>query len=90
VPSFPSSAFGYIEKATLNADGNSHQVARFIEKPPADKAQALILAGNALWNAGIFLTGPIPCLQALQQHAPDILQACIEAMAGANQDQQAN
>ena len=90
VPSFPSSAFGYIEKATPNADGNSHQVARFIEKPAADKAQALILGGNALWNAGIFLTRADTLLQALQQHAPDILQACIEAMAGANQDQQDN
>lgn len=90
VPSFPSSAFGYIEKGSPNADGTSHQVARFIEKPPADKAQALILEGNALWNAGIFLTRADALLQALQQHAPDILQACSEAMTNASQDQQFN
>jgi mannose-1-phosphate guanylyltransferase/mannose-6-phosphate isomerase len=90
VPSFPSTAYGYIEKGAANTDGTSHQVARFIEKPPADKAQALILQGNALWNAGIFLTRADTLLQALQQHAPDILQACTAAMTDANQDQQPN
>lgn len=85
VPSFPSSAFGYIEQGALRADG-SHAVARFIEKPDAAAAQALILQGSVLWNAGIFLCRAAVLIDALQQYAPDILAHCREAMAGAAQD----
>jgi mannose-1-phosphate guanylyltransferase/mannose-6-phosphate isomerase len=88
VPSFPSTAYGYIERGAQNPDGTSYQVARFIEKPPADKARALILQGDVLWNGGIFLTQADTLLQAMQQHAPDILQACTEAMSGPAQDTQ--
>ncbi|OOG50585.1 mannose-1-phosphate guanylyltransferase/mannose-6-phosphate isomerase [Polaromonas sp. C04] len=87
VPSFPSTAYGYIEQGSASADG-SFAVARFIEKPGADQAQALLLQGNVLWNAGIFLVQASTLLQALQQHAPDILQSCRQAMAQATQDQQ--
>lgn len=87
VPSFPSTAYGYIEQGATSGDG-SFGVARFIEKPNADKAQALILQGNVLWNAGIFLAQAGTLLEALQQHANDILQSCKQAMAQAKQDQQ--
>ena len=87
VPSAPSTAYGYIEQGRANGDG-SFGVARFIEKPDADQAQALILQGNVLWNAGIFLVQAETLLQALQQHAPDILQSCQQAMAQAARDQQ--
>lgn len=85
VPSFPSSAFGYIEQGALRAD-DSHAVARFIEKPDAATAQALILQGSVLWNAGIFLCQAGTLLDALLQYAPDILSNCREAMADAAQD----
>ncbi len=87
VPSFPSTAYGYIEPGAASGDG-SFGVAGFIEKPNADKAQALILQGKVLWNAGIFLAQTSTLLEALQQHAPDILQSCQQAMAQAAQDQQ--
>ncbi len=87
VPSFPSTAYGYVEQGAASGDG-SFGVARFIEKPDADQAQALILQGNVLWNAGIFLVQAGVLLQALQQHAPDILQSCRQAMVQATPDQQ--
>jgi mannose-1-phosphate guanylyltransferase/mannose-6-phosphate isomerase len=80
-PTFPSTAYGYIEQGKARADG-SRQVSRFIEKPKADAAQALLLAGGVLWNAGIFLVTVHTLLNALQTHAPDILNACQEAMSG--------
>lgn len=86
VPSFPSTAYGYIQQGEARADG-SHTVARFIEKPASEKAQALILQGNVLWNAGIFLCKAETLLKALQQHAPDVLANCRQAMAGAAHDQ---
>ncbi|QJC55008.1 Mannose-1-phosphate guanylyltransferase 1 [Polaromonas vacuolata] len=87
VPSFPSTAYGYIEQGATSSDG-SFGVARFIEKPNADKAQALILQGNVLWNAGIFLAQASTLLEALQAHAADILQSCQQAMAQASKDHQ--
>ncbi|MDO9506231.1 MAG: mannose-1-phosphate guanylyltransferase/mannose-6-phosphate isomerase [Hydrogenophaga sp.] len=85
VPSFPSTAYGYIEQGDARADG-SRRVARFIEKPAPAAAQALLLQGNVLWNAGIFLVRASTLLTALGQHADDILQSCRQAMAHPKQD----
>jgi len=86
VPSFPSTAYGYIEQGPDLGNG-ALQVKRFIEKPDAAKAQALLLQGNTLWNAGIFLTRADTLLAALREHAPDILQACEQAMAQPQHEQ---
>ena len=85
VPSFPSTAYGYIQQGVTQPDG-SRQVTRFIEKPNGTQAQAIILQGDALWNAGIFLCKANTLLDALAQQAPDILASCQQAMAGAKQD----
>jgi mannose-1-phosphate guanylyltransferase/mannose-6-phosphate isomerase len=81
-PSFPSTAYGYIEQGgALAGQGAAHAVQRFIEKPDAAKAQALLLAGGHYWNAGIFLIQASTLLAALQAHAPDILASCQQAVA---------
>ena len=85
VPSHPSTAYGYLEKGAARGAG-AFAVARFIEKPDAARAAQLLLAGNVLWNAGIFLCQAGVLLQAMEQHAPDILARCREAMAGASRD----
>ncbi len=82
VPSFPSTAYGYIRQGEARGDG-SLQVAQFIEKPAAERAQQLLLQGDTLWNAGIFLARARFLLEALEEHAPDILQSCRDAMAKA-------
>ncbi|MDO9030798.1 MAG: mannose-1-phosphate guanylyltransferase/mannose-6-phosphate isomerase [Hydrogenophaga sp.] len=79
VPSSPSTAYGYIQHGARRADG-AQQVERFIEKPVADHALQLLLSGEVLWNAGIFLCRASTLLRALQQHAPDILASCREAL----------
>lgn len=78
-PTFPSTAYGYIAPGQARADG-THQVARFIEKPDAQRAQGLVLSGKVLWNAGIFLMKARTLLHALREHAPDILDACEAAV----------
>ncbi len=85
VPSFPSTAYGYIQQDLRRPDG-SCAVQRFIEKPDASKAQSLLLQGDVLWNAGIFLTLASTLLKALAQHAPDILQSCEAAMQTARHE----
>lgn len=86
VPSFPSTAYGYIQRGALNAGGQSNQVASFIEKPAADQAQLLLLQGDVLWNAGIFLIQSQTLREALRLHAPDIFKSCQQAVAGATED----
>jgi len=84
-PTFPSTAFGYIQRGLTRPDGTSH-VDAFIEKPPSDKAESLLLSGSAYWNAGIFLCRAQTLLSALGQHALDILQSCQQAMQSAHRD----
>ena len=84
-PSFPSTAYGYIEPDGLREDGSA-AVRRFIEKPNREAAEALILQGGVLWNAGIFLCSAKVLLQALAEHAPDILAACKGAMGAARSE----
>ena len=86
VPSFPSTAYGYIQRGLSNQDGNSSQVVRFIEKPSSEKAISLLLQGDTLWNAGIFLVQAQTLLAAMEMHAPDILDSCHRAMIGATRD----
>lgn len=86
VPSFPATAYGYIQQGAIRFDG-SRAVSRFIEKPIAQRAQDLILQGDVLWNAGIFLCKAGTLIQAVQKYAPDILTCCRQAMAGAEHDQ---
>ncbi|MFC3678337.1 mannose-1-phosphate guanylyltransferase/mannose-6-phosphate isomerase [Ferrovibrio xuzhouensis] len=85
VPSFPSTAYGYIEQGAERTDGG-WQVVRFIEKPDAARARQLILGGRVVWNAGIFLCTAGTLLNALQVHAPQILQACRQACAAVEEE----
>lgn len=85
-PSFPSTAYGYIEAAGATGHGPSHAVARFVEKPTAAVAAALILQGNYCWNAGIFLVQARTLVAALRTHAPDILATCERATAAVSVD----
>ena len=81
-PSFPSTAYGYIQQGeVLAGQGGAHAVQRFVEKPNAIRAQELLLAGGYFWNAGIFLTRANTLLSALDTYAPDIVASCRQAVA---------
>lgn len=79
IPTFPSTAYGYIGKGHKNQDG-SYQVSRFIEKPDTENATLLLLSGSVLWNAGIFLVSAKTLINALANYAPDILMVCQNAI----------
>lgn len=85
MPTFPSTAYGYILQASARADG-SFRVERFVEKPSLENAQALVLGGRALWNAGIFLCTAATLRRAMRQHAADVLEPCEAAMAAAQSE----
>lgn len=86
-PVFPSTAYGYIQQGqSLLGQGGAHAVQRFIEKPNAERAQALLLAGGHYWNAGIFLAQASILIAALNLYAPDILAACRLAVGAQTVD----
>ena len=85
-PTFPSTAYGYIEQGDdLPGSKNVRGVRRFVEKPNAAAAQQYLLAGY-LWNSGNFLFRADVLLAEYARYAPDSLSAITEAVAGARTD----
>ena len=85
-PSGPETGYGYMELGeALPGLSGVHAVARFVEKPEAAEAAALVARG-ALWNAGMFLFTAETMLEELQLHAPDVLAACRRALEAASHD----
>lgn len=81
-PTHAETGFGYIKLAELVGTG-VHRVERFIEKPPRERAEAMLAEGGHAWNGGIFLFRADIFLGALASFAPDMLAATQAAMAGA-------
>lgn len=78
-PDFPATGYGYIEAAP-SADPVK-PVARFVEKPDAETARTYIETGRFFWNAGIFMFTAQVMRDALQAHAPDILDSVKAALS---------
>jgi mannose-1-phosphate guanylyltransferase len=78
-PTGPETGYGYIQMDSAQATG-VHAVARFIEKPDATHAAAMIASGDHVWNGGIFLFRGDVYLNALAVHAPEMLAAVQAAM----------
>ncbi len=85
VPSRAETGFGYLQ-AGAPLSGEGFVVARFVEKPDAARAEAFLAAGDHYWNSGIFVLRPADALEALSIHAPEIHDACREALAGSTND----
>lgn len=78
-PTHPSEAYGYIRPDTA---GGLSRVAEFREKPDRETAAAHIRAGY-LWNSGNFIVSARRMTDELALHAPDILEACRQAVSEA-------
>jgi len=81
-PNTPETGYGWIKRGEEIAPG-VFSVARFVEKPPLDRAEAMLAAGDHYWNGGIFLLRADRYLQALATHAPAMRAAIDRAMAQA-------
>lgn len=86
-PDCPETGYGYIQKGTLLAgETEVFQLARFVEKPGREVAQAYLDSGDYLWNSGLFVMRASVWLAALQICRPDILDACRQALAEGSTD----
>ena len=81
-PTAPETGYGYIQTGETLADG-VRAVARFVEKPDAASAEAMVASGDHVWNGGIFLFRADVYLGALAVEAPDIFAAAQAAIASA-------
>ena len=85
-PTRPATDYGYIRRgAALPEAEGAFAVARFVEKPDAEGAAALI-ADSALWNSGYFLFRADLMLAELEAHAPEVLAAARVALDNATTD----
>ena len=78
-PHAPETGYGWIHVGEAIAP-RVHRVASFVEKPPRDRAEAMLAAGDHVWNGGIFLFRADAFLGALAAHAPDMLHAAQQAL----------
>jgi mannose-1-phosphate guanylyltransferase/mannose-6-phosphate isomerase len=81
-PTLPETGFGYIECTAIPRDDRAQPVRRFVEKPTPDKATEYLMAGNFLWNSGMFCFTARTMLDALALHAPAVLAAATNAVEG--------
>ncbi len=87
-PTRPETGYGYLELAAdANAGADTPQtLARFVEKPDANRAANMLAAGNFLWNAGIFLFTADAIITAYETHTPALLTAVTHALQQADPD----
>jgi len=84
-PDAPETGYGWIKIGDAIGEG-VHRVDRFVEKPPRDRAEAMLAAGDHAWNGGIFLFRADAFLEALDTFAPEMLAAARGAMQGAQRE----
>jgi mannose-1-phosphate guanylyltransferase/mannose-1-phosphate guanylyltransferase/mannose-6-phosphate isomerase len=76
----PETGFGYLERGAPIGDAG-YRVARFVEKPDAERAQQFLDHGGYAWNGGIFAFKVSTFLAELGRYRPAILAAAQDAVA---------
>lgn len=86
VPSTPETGYGYIQRGGASGSDGVFAIARFVEKPPLERAQQFLKSGDYLWNSGMFMFRAGRYLQELERFAPEIARVCRSAFDGAKSD----
>lgn len=80
-PTSPETGYGWLELGGAVETGAA-PLSRFVEKPDLARAEAMLAAGNFLWNSGIFMFSAATILAAFEAHAPQMLapvKAAVDA-----------
>ena len=87
-PDAPETGYGYIQAGAVYGKADNagtgvadaaRRIARFVEKPNLQTAQAYLDDGSYLWNSGIFMMRASAWLDSMAVCRPDILTACKTA-----------
>ncbi|EMC9823251.1 mannose-1-phosphate guanylyltransferase/mannose-6-phosphate isomerase, partial [Klebsiella aerogenes] len=86
VPNMAETGYGYIQRgnALTDSEHTPYQVARFVEKPDQERAEAYLASGEYYWNSGMFMFRAKKYLSELEKFRPDILAACTSAVNAAD------
>ena len=84
VPEAPETGYGYIERG--KGDDGCYEVARFIEKPDAERAAQFLSTGGFYWNSGMFMFRAARYLEELDRYRRDILEASRKSWETRQQD----
>jgi mannose-1-phosphate guanylyltransferase/mannose-1-phosphate guanylyltransferase/mannose-6-phosphate isomerase len=82
-PHEPVTSYGYIKQGAPLPQCESsdiYRVARFVEKPPRQTAEAMLAEGGYYWNSGMFLFPVEPLLRELRTFKPEIVVGCRRAL----------
>ncbi|MEL6643281.1 MAG: mannose-1-phosphate guanylyltransferase/mannose-6-phosphate isomerase [Pseudomonadota bacterium] len=85
-PTRPETGYGYLEVEHGKTADGPQPLARFVEKPDKPSAEAMIAAGNCLWNAGLFLFSAQAIINAFDLYAPDLAGLVRASVDGATSD----
>jgi mannose-1-phosphate guanylyltransferase / mannose-6-phosphate isomerase len=87
-PDHAETGYGWLELADPEAAQarTPQKLRRFVEKPDATRAAAMLASGKYLWNAGIFLFSVRAILDAFAAHAPEMLPPTRKALDEAKPD----
>jgi len=89
-PDRAHTGYGYIEAGRRiegsRAEPAGYAVQRFVEKPDQRTAADYVKSGTHYWNSGIFLFRASVFLRELETLAPEMLQACRDAVEGGSHD----
>jgi mannose-1-phosphate guanylyltransferase/mannose-6-phosphate isomerase len=85
-PTGPSTQYGYIEMDGEGSNAAALPISRFVEKPSADMAAALLSTGRCVWNAGIFLMKASTLLEEMARFLPSSLDAITQSVSQAQVD----
>jgi mannose-1-phosphate guanylyltransferase len=84
-PHRPETGYGYLELSREpGPELESIPLARFVEKPDAERARRFVESGRYLWNAGIFVFRPQRLLELLARHQPAITARLDELVAASD------
>jgi len=84
-PTSPETGYGWLELGG-KVEAGAAPLSRFVEKPDLARAEAMLAAGNFLWNSGIFMFKVSTILAAFEAHAPAMLGPVKAAVEGAEVD----
>lgn len=77
VPDKAETGYGYIRRGDEAKQGFA--IESFVEKPDLETAQSYLATGEYYWNSGMFMFTSKVYLEALANHAPEILDVCRQA-----------
>jgi len=85
-PTHAATGFGYIERGAEittvpGAKGLAYRVARYVEKPNIERAQAYVQSGLYSWNAGMFVWSAATVLDCIKRFKPESYAGLMKIQA---------